>query len=195
MNKNLYKHLIIAVATTAIIAGPCGYLLGTKSQASGKAASQNGGNYQRQGMQRTGASGMNATGTAGAARRMTRGGMTIGEVIGVDESGLTVKMVDGGSRRVLLPATIAVSGCEEFDKSAIVEGKFVMVSGDTNTDNSITARNVQVMSKMPTVMPFRGGTTDGAAPTDGATTKTRTGSGDAVFIGGPEGAPMPPPGM
>jgi hypothetical protein len=183
MNKNLYKPLIIAVVATAVVVGPCGYVLGAKSKAVSKggsfaAGSLNGGMTQRQGFQRGGMTGSPGAGagTATGTRQMRGGGMTVGEVLTVSESGLTVKLADGGSRNVLLPATIAVSESKEIDRSEIKAGKFVIISGETNTDNSVTARNIQVMSVMPTVMPFRAG------------------AGAATGTGGPNGGMMAPQG-
>lgn len=162
MDKKLYQPLAIAVVVTAVIVGPLGYAVGAKGQTSkaGKGfntAELNGGAMQRQGFQR----GI-GTGTGTAARRMMNGGMTVGEVLSVSEGGLTVKLADGGSRNILLPATIAVSESKEIDRSEIVAGKFVMISGETNSDSSVTARNIQLMDKMPTVMPFRAGVGTGA---------------------------------
>lgn len=182
MSKNpLNNQMMIAVVVTAVIVGPLAFFGGMKYDA-GKAGAKvtaGGNNFQRGAMmngavggngQFGGQRGAGGTGTGTTGTRIMRGGSTVGEVLSVDETGLTVKVNGGGSRRVLLPEKVTVSSCAEGDKTAVAVGKFVIVTGDPNTDNSITARNIQVMPTMPTTMPFggrsgQGGTEGGAGTT------------------------------
>jgi hypothetical protein len=149
MDKKLLKPIIITALITAVVAGAIAFDAGMRvgwEQAGLKPIFGNA----------TGAAGaQRQAGAAGAARRIN-GASTVGEILSVDDMGITVKLAAGGSRRILLPPKVTVSSCAEGDKTAVAVGKFVIVSGDVNTDNSVTARNIQIMPTMPTTMPLGG---------------------------------------
>lgn len=84
-----------------------------------------------------------------------------GQVLSIDDTGMTVKMTDGSSKIVV------VSGSTTFVKSAtaaktdIKSGDTVMVIGTQNSDGSVTAQDVQI--NPPAI--GRGQTPSGTVPT------------------------------
>jgi len=88
-----------------------------------------------QGTGRTG-----ATGT----RRIGNGQPVSGEIINIDDSSLTVKLIDGSSRIVLLSGKTIFNKTAAVDKSELKVGEKVGVFGTSNTDGSVSAQNVQL---------------------------------------------------
>lgn len=88
-------------------------------------------------------------GTPGSA--MMRGGnrQTIGEVISLDDKTMTVKMLDGSSKIVLLSSTMTISKSTDAPKTDLKIGSKVAVFGTTNTDGSQTATQVELDPRMP----------------------------------------------
>ncbi len=92
--------------------------------------------------------GLGRTGT----RRTGSGQPVSGEILNMDDSSITVKLIDGSSRIVLLSDKTIFNKTSTVDKSELKVGTKVGVFGTTNTDGSITAQNVQLNP------PFRMGT-------------------------------------
>ena len=72
------------------------------------------------------------------------GGMTLGEVISLDEKSMTVKMQDGGTKMIILGDSTTYTKTQSIEKSGLSIGNQVRVSGNANSDGSITAQNVQI---------------------------------------------------
>lgn len=88
---------------------------------------------------------MNGSGMMGGRANMgATGGMTIGEILSVDDQGLTVKIQDGGSKIILFGSDLAINKQTEGEKADLVVGENVSISGETNTDGSITAKSIQI---------------------------------------------------
>ncbi len=76
-----------------------------------------------------------------------RGGMNrpvTGEVISSDEKSITVKLPDGSSKIVLVTTTTAINKATQATKTDIITGSKVAVFGQTNSDGSVTAQNIQL---------------------------------------------------
>lgn len=75
-----------------------------------------------------------------------RGGMnfTNGEVVTKDDTSLTLKMMDGGSKVVFLSASTTVSKMTTGTLDDVSEGTNVSVNGTMNSDGSITASMIQL---------------------------------------------------
>lgn len=85
------------------------------------------------------------TGAArGGARGAAGGGLAAGEVIAKDAKSLTIKLSDGGSKIVFISASSTVSKTSEATFADIAVGGQVTVTGNPNTDGSVTARSIQI---------------------------------------------------
>ncbi len=102
-----------------------------------------------------GVRGANAAGTfrgagaAGGAGRLAgagagNGGFSNGEIVSKDDSSLTLKLMDGGSKIVLTSSSTRVGKMTDGTMSDLTNGTNVMVSGTTNSDGSITASTIQI---------------------------------------------------
>ena len=71
-----------------------------------------------------------------------------GEVIGKDDTSITVKTQDGGSRIIILSGTTTYSKTTEGTKDDVTVGSQISVIGTENQDKSITAQSVQLNPMM-----------------------------------------------
>ncbi len=77
-------------------------------------------------------------------RGQMQGRLINGEVLSSDDNSIVVKLRDGGSKIILL------SNVTKFDKSVeanikdVSIGSTVMITGEPNTDGSVTAERVQI---------------------------------------------------
>ena len=67
-----------------------------------------------------------------------------GQIVSVDNTGITIKMRDGSSKIVIIPNSASISKPTEASKSALKTGEQVMVMGKSNSDGSVTAQIVQL---------------------------------------------------
>ena len=72
------------------------------------------------------------------------GGMVTGEVISQDEKSITVKVVDGSSKIVILGDSTTYSQTQSAQKSDLKVGDKVGVFGTANSDGSVTATSIQL---------------------------------------------------
>ena len=71
-----------------------------------------------------------------------------GEIISIDDSGVTVKLADNSGKIVILTNSTAIIKSEEGSTEDLSEGIEVMVIGQTNSDGSVTASNIQIGTRM-----------------------------------------------
>lgn len=92
---------------------------------------------------------MGQVGQAGnqMANRTRSGNMVNGEIIKKDDTSITIKMNDGGSKIVFFSDKVTVNKSIEATKNDVNIGENVMVSGTTNKDGSISAQMIQVRPK------------------------------------------------
>lgn len=69
---------------------------------------------------------------------------TFGEIINVDDKTITIKMADGSSKIVLISDSTKINQSVSASKTDLVIGTKIMVNGDTNTDGSISSRNIEI---------------------------------------------------
>jgi hypothetical protein len=123
------KKEIATVVITAIIVGGVNFYAGTyfprKGQVSGLT---------------------NGTRFNGTQRAMRTGGngLISGEVISKDETSITVKLRDGGSKIVFLTAQTPVMKSVAGILGDVNTGATVIVTGKANPDGSIAADSVQI---------------------------------------------------
>jgi len=91
-----------------------------------------------------GQQGTGRTGIGTGTRRTGNGQPVSGEIINIDDSSLTVKLIDGSSRIVLLTEKTVFNKTATVVKSELKVGEKVGVFGAANTDGSINAQNVQL---------------------------------------------------
>ena len=126
------KKILPIVIALAAVAG-CSFFGGMKfAESKGSLAgfSQRQGNFQRMG---------NGTSTA-------RSGFVSGEIMNKDDSSLTVKLRDGGSKIVFFSEASVITKSASGTISDLEAGKQITVSGKTNDDGSVTAQSIQIGS-------------------------------------------------
>ncbi|HYK09001.1 MAG TPA: DUF5666 domain-containing protein [Candidatus Eisenbacteria bacterium] len=67
-----------------------------------------------------------------------------GEVLSVDDTGMTVKMMDGSSKIVVVSGSTVFVKSSTAAKADVKSGDTVMVIGTQNSDGSVTAQDVQI---------------------------------------------------
>ena len=138
-------YIVIAGAVVVIAAG--GFVGGVKLQQirSGRLAGQ---------FLINGQGGMMGSGQRGFGGRV--GGLAqnqgfrpvAGEIVSQDDKSITVKLIDGSSKIVLLSDTTEINKASESSKADLKTGEKVMVFGTTNPDGSVTAKIVQLNPMM-----------------------------------------------
>lgn len=135
------KHTIIIAIVVALIAGSGGYFAGTKHSSTvpgfGNRNFQSG---ERQGGQ-------------GAGRAMMRqggGGFVTGSIVSRDDTSVTVKLPDGGSKIVFYTPTTAVMKSATGTIADLSTGENIMVMGTANPDGSVSATSIQLRGTTPT---------------------------------------------
>ncbi len=85
----------------------------------------------------------------GAVSRANLSRATNGEVLAKDDSSITIKLSDGGSKIILFSSTTIVNKMAIGSADDIAVGESVTVMGTTNTDGSLTAQNIQIRPTQP----------------------------------------------
>src|SRR4030043_1252872 len=70
--------------------------------------------------------------------------MVRGEIISQDEKSITVKLPDESSKIVLISENTKINKASEGSLADLKTGEQVMINGQTNSDGSVSATNVQV---------------------------------------------------
>lgn len=77
------------------------------------------------------------------------GGMILGEILSKDENSLTVKLMDGGSRIVLLGKDTQVMENTEGSLDDLLVGTEIAVNGMTDQEGIISASTIQIRPSVP----------------------------------------------
>jgi len=149
MITSLSNKTIIPVLITLAVAGSVGFFAGTTYQQKQQASfRQFAGNLQPgngMGMIRDGnrTADQRVSGTINMGNRMGFRPVS-GEIISADEKSITVKMPDGSSKIVLISQTTNINTASQANKTDLTVGTTVAVFGQTNSDGSVTATNIQL---------------------------------------------------
>lgn len=71
---------------------------------------------------------------------------TIGEITKMDDTSITIKTTDGGSKIVLLSDSTTFNKAAPSSKSDLKTGLKVTITGDSNADGSITGKTININS-------------------------------------------------
>jgi len=134
MSKNILITIIVA-----LIVGAGTFYGGMKYQQSKRAAV-----FSRQFGQIQGQNG----GSNQQNRSRAGNGQVFGDIIAKDDKSITVKLADGSTKIVLFSDTTAINKASEGSKDDLKEGERVAVFGTANSDDSVTAQNIQLNPPM-----------------------------------------------
>jgi hypothetical protein len=138
MKKNNYGVTILV----AIVVAAAAFFGGMKYQETKAVASSQGGQFYTQGMK--GGQGGQTIRQGGQKSGMMGGGATIGEILNVDGTSVTVKLSDGSSKIVNLSEKTTISKTATAAATELKAGEKIAAFGESNSDGSITAQNIQL---------------------------------------------------
>jgi hypothetical protein len=133
MNKNL----IIALVVLVLGAG-AGFFGGIKYNQAKAAAAQT--------ARRAGAAG--GAGAGGRFRGGAGGGFTAEQIISKDSGSITLQVMGGGSKIILIPASSQILKSAQGTTADLTTGQQVVVNGTANSDGSLTAQMIQIRPQM-----------------------------------------------
>jgi hypothetical protein len=125
MKKYITQHTIAAVCIGLIIGGGIGYVAEREVAASQHATRA--GQF-----------------AGGSGQRMRGGGFVGGTILTKGVGSFTVKSLDGSSKIVLFGASTTVAKAAPGTMDDLIVGTTVVVTGKVNSDQSVTAENVQI---------------------------------------------------
>jgi hypothetical protein len=135
------NNLIIGVILALVIGGAVGFFAGTtyqKNQRANFTAFNGAGGPRGQNGQFGGRFG----GSNGGSRPV------VGQIISSDDKSITVKMMDGSSKIVVLTNSTSINKAADGTRDDLKNGVNVLVVGTPNSDGSETATNIQLNPQM-----------------------------------------------
>ena len=145
MKNSLPNNLIISVVVTLIIAGGVGFFAGTKYQQSKTVTSTRSpfATNFGPGSRNNRTEGAQTQPNSGTTKNMGFRPVS-GEIINSDDKSITVKMTDGSSKIILISDSTNINKAETASKTDLTVGTTVSIFGQTNSDGSVTAQNIQL---------------------------------------------------
>lgn len=131
------SNAIIMVVVVAVIALGAGFFGGMQYQKMQPGTS----NSQYAG----GALGRNRMGRFGGNAGMRP---VVGQIISSDQNSITVKMMDGSTKIVIVSKSASINKAAQATISDLTTGETVAVFGTQNSDGSVTAQNIQINPQM-----------------------------------------------
>ncbi len=126
------KNPLLITVIVAVLVGVGAFFGGMKYQESKAAANPGNGQFMRGG-----------NGGPGG-RRGQGGGRVVGEIVTQDDKSITVKMMDGSSKIVLISGTTNINKAAAATQADLKVGERVGVFGSDNSDGSVTAQTIQL---------------------------------------------------
>ncbi len=151
------KIVPVAVGLVAAVVGFVGGMKYGESKVLGNPASLSADQRQAlmQGFRNGGGGGgtvMRRTGGGGAfVAGANRGNFLNGEILNKDATSITVKSQDGGSKIVFYSASTTIGKTTSGAADDLANGQYVMVSGNSNSDGTISAQSIQIRPAPPTM--------------------------------------------
>ncbi len=71
---------------------------------------------------------------------------TIGEITKMDDSSITIKTPDGGSKIILISDSTVINKASQVSKTDLTVGSNVSITGDSNTDGSVTGKTINIVN-------------------------------------------------
>ncbi|MBP7134132.1 hypothetical protein KBA73_02855 [Patescibacteria group bacterium] len=154
---------ITSLIITAVVVGAGGFYGGMRYQATKAPSLGNGSAFMAQRGAGGGLGLANGAPRGGQIRGGLGGGLTAGEILSKDDSSITLKLQDGGSKIILFTTSTRVGKFSEGSLAELAPGTAVSVTGAANSDGSVSATMFQIrpVGEMP---PGMGGRPDGGAP-------------------------------
>lgn len=78
---------------------------------------------------------------------------TIGQITKIDDSSITIKTPDGGSKIILISNSTVINKAAQGSKTDLITGSNISIIGDSNTDGSITGKTININSEIQTEAP------------------------------------------
>ncbi len=78
-----------------------------------------------------------------------QGGAASGEIIGKDETSITIKLRDGGSKIIFFSDSTKITKTVDGAQEDLTQGIQILASGEENSDKSIIAKTIQIMPFLP----------------------------------------------
>lgn len=135
MNKNIIIGAIVGI----LIVGGGSFYAGTKFVGANRSGLPVMG---QDGQFRTGQNGQRS-GEARMGQGMG-GGVTAGQILSKDDTSITIKLPDGGSKIVFLTASTIVTKSVAGSVTDLMVNENVIVNGSANSDGSINAQSIQL---------------------------------------------------
>jgi len=126
----------IIISTVALVIG---FTLGIFYQKS-KTPSFSRNNFSKQQMGNKSAQGFQN----GNGQKNGNGGMTVGEITKIDNTSITVKTMDGGSKIILISDSTVINQSTTASKTDLKVGSKISAIGSANTDGSITGKTINL---------------------------------------------------
>jgi hypothetical protein len=131
----------IPIVITAVVAGGLGFVGGMQYVKSSVTGTPRGANFQN--------ASTNGTGTRQINGLRQSWGFASGEILSKDETGITLKLADGGSKIVFVASSTKIMKSTEGSTADLVSGKQASINGTSNSDGSITAQSIQLRPEIP----------------------------------------------
>ena len=134
------KILVVTMAIVILVGGGSFYggMKYAQSKTPQRSAQGNFGELQR-----------NGAANIGGLRGGGSGGFTAGEIIAKDNSSITVKLNNGGSKIVFYSDTTEIDKFAKGMAGDLKIGESITVNGQANQDGSLTAQTIQIRPTRP----------------------------------------------
>jgi hypothetical protein len=141
----------VAVVIIAVVMGAAGFFGGVQYQLSKLPKNPQGFRGMGQGINvGPGGAGQRVNGQGGAGNQGVAGGQgmgfrpVVGDILSQDATSITLKLVDGSSKIILISSTTPVAKTAEGSLSDLKVGDKIGVFGTTNPDGSVSAQSLQL---------------------------------------------------
>jgi hypothetical protein len=150
--KNLKQIFTVSTIIIFVVAIAVGFIGGIFYQKSKMPSFARGGNFQAGGNYGNHSGNREINGTGMPSQRISSK-ETIGEITSVDDSSVTIKTPDGSSKIVMISDSTTVNQATKVDKTNLKVGSQVSISGDQNTDGTVTGKIINLNSATDTATP------------------------------------------